>query len=107
MLDFGLAKQHDTLAQRERMEHGRRRRHHRRRARSFGTVAYMAPEQAEGKAPMRDRTSSRSASCSTRWRLDERPFSGDTSLSTLTAIMRDTPRPVTDMTRRSRRSWAA
>ena len=96
VLDFGLAKQHDTLAQREHMETaaadvitGQ--------GQVLGTVAYMAPEQAEGKP-----TDARSDIFSLGVVLYEmatgqRPFSGDTSLSTLTAIMRDTPRPVTDI----------
>ena len=96
VLDFGLAKQHDTVEQADRMET---------RAadiitgqgRILGTVAYMAPEQAEGK-----QTDARSDIFSLgvvlyEMATGERPFSGDTSLSTLTAIMRDTPRPVTDI----------
>jgi Tol biopolymer transport system component/tRNA A-37 threonylcarbamoyl transferase component Bud32 len=96
VLDFGLAKQHDTAAQADRIETrgadiitGQ--------GRILGTVAYMAPEQAEGK-----QTDARSDIFSLgvvlyEMATGERPFSGETSLSTLTAIMRDTPRPVTDI----------
>ena len=42
--------------------------------RIVGTVAYMSPEQAEGGRSTRAPTSSRSASCCTRWRPASGPF---------------------------------
>ena len=64
--------------------------------RIVGTVAYMSPEQAEGKA-----VDQRSDVFSLGIILYEmasgvRPFAGDTPMSTLSSIIKDTPKPVTD-----------
>ncbi len=96
VLDFGLAKPSDvasaagaTVTEAPELITGQ--------GRILGTIAYMSPEQAEGKS-----VDARSDVFSLGVMLyematGERPFRGDTSVSTLAAIMRDTPRPVTDV----------
>ena len=63
----------------------------------IGTVAYMAPEQAEGK-PADQRADIFSLGVVLyELATGQRPFIGDTSLLVLSSIIRDTPRPVTEV----------
>jgi serine/threonine protein kinase/Flp pilus assembly protein TadD len=63
----------------------------------IGTVAYMAPEQAEGK-PLDQRADIFSLGVMLyELATGQRPFTGDTNLSVLSSVIRDTPPPVTDI----------
>ncbi len=92
VLDFGLAKLREgpdeaTLPTRELTGEGK----------IVGTVAYMSPEQAESK-PVDERSDIFSLGVMLyELSTGERPFTGDTSLSVLSSILRDTPRAVTDL----------
>jgi len=65
--------------------------------RILGTVAYMAPEQAEGK-PVDSRTDVFAMGILLyEMATGTRPFKGDTRISVLSSIMRDTPESVTSL----------
>jgi serine/threonine protein kinase len=65
----------------------------------LGTAAYMSPEQAEGKEI--DHRSDIFALGIVLYEMATgiRPFSGDTHISTLTAVLRDTPSPISEIKR--------
>jgi serine/threonine protein kinase len=95
VLDFGLAKLHDTAEPDEGVTEAPTAALETEEGKILGTVAYMSPEQAEGKA-----VDSRSDVFSLGTILHEmatgdRPFCGDTRMSTIGAILKDEPAPVT------------
>ena len=95
VLDFGLAKLREQLEQdaqgsmptQELTGEGR----------ILGTVAYMSPEQAEGR-PVDPRSDVFSLGVMLyELATGRRPFTGDTHVSVLSAILRDTPSAITDI----------
>ena len=96
VLDFGLAKladAHLTSSDATTMPAGSG---HRRGA-ALGTAAYMSPEQAEGRP-----VDARSDLFSLGVMLYEmatglRPFTGDTTISIISSIVKDAPRPITEL----------
>ena len=62
-----------------------------------GTVAYMSPEQAEGR-PVDHRSDIFSLGIMLyELATGQRPFQGDTSMSVLSAVLKDQPKPVTEV----------
>ena len=96
LLDFGLAKLRETapdggstVLAATQLATGE--------GRIVGTVAYMSPEQAEGKA-VDQRTDIFSLGVMLYEMVTgERPFTGETSLSVLASIVRDTPAVATSL----------
>ena len=95
VLDFGLAKLTEpvlgaaetALPEKEITGEGR----------ILGTVAYMSPEQAEGR-PVDERSDVFSLGVMLyEMASGERPFKGDTSLSLLSAILKDTPKALGEL----------
>jgi serine/threonine protein kinase/WD40 repeat protein len=95
VLDFGLAKLSEpvlggaetALPEKEITGEGR----------ILGTVAYMSPEQAEGR-PVDERSDVFSLGVMLyEMASGERPFKGDTSLSLLSAILKDTPKALGEL----------
>ena len=93
VLDFGLAKLREAeglageLATQQATGEGR----------IVGTVAYMSPEQAEGRAVDQRTDIFSLGTMMYELATGQRPFQGDTSLSVLSAVLKDTPRPPVDL----------
>jgi Tol biopolymer transport system component len=98
VLDFGLAKVHEAEAAGAGDDVTRMssRQNLTGEGRIIGTVAYMSPEQAEGK-PVDPRSDIFSLGVVLyEMATGERPFRGDTNVSIISSIIKDTPAPVTD-----------
>jgi tetratricopeptide (TPR) repeat protein len=97
VLDFGLAKLRADAAEEASDETTRATQSVTQDGRIVGTVAYMSPEQAQG-LPVDHRSDIFSLGILLyEMATGERPFRGSTNLSVLSAILKDTPRPVTEL----------
>ncbi len=97
ILDFGLAKLHEAESVPVGMTSFPTAEHATGEGRIVGTAAYMSPEQAEGK-PLDHRTDIFSFGVILyEMATGERPFQGDTTISVISSIVKDTPRSVTEV----------
>ncbi len=97
VLDFGLAKLHDPAGFEDGATEAPTAAVETEEGKILGTVAYMSPEQAEGK-PVDPRTDVFSlGTILYEMATGERPFRGDTSMSTIGAILKDQPTSVTEI----------
>jgi Tol biopolymer transport system component len=93
VLDFGLAK----LREPEGLAGDQQTRQLTGEGRIVGTVSYMSPEQAEGRA-VDHRTDIFSLGVLLyEMATGQRPFQGDTSMAVLSAVLRDQPRAATEL----------
>src|SRR5688572_4885663 len=93
ILDFGLAK----LREPEGLASDQPTRQLTGEGRIVGTVSYMSPEQAEGR-PVDHRTDIFSLGILLyEMATGQRPFQGETSMSVLSAVLKDQPRPATEL----------
>jgi eukaryotic-like serine/threonine-protein kinase len=98
VLDFGLAKVHEAEAAQAHDDVTRMSTKSglTGEGRIIGTVAYMSPEQAEGK-PVDPRSDIFSLGVVLHeMATGQRPFKGDTNVSVISSIIKDTPTPITD-----------
>jgi TolB-like protein len=95
VLDFGLAKAREGVVGAETEEV--RTASVTQDGRILGTVAYMSPEQAQGLAVDHRSDIFSLGTLLYEMATGERPFQGSTNLSVLSAILKDTPPPVTDV----------
>ncbi len=98
VLDFGLAKRMDQALPSE-QEATRTMQQQTEEGAILGTVAYMSPEQAQGK-PVDTRTDIFSFGAMLyEMATGERAFHGDSKVSTLSAVLKDEPKPPGDLPR--------
>ena len=97
ILDFGLARlRRDGLLPDEVLTEAPTMDSPTREGRILGTVGYMSPEQAEGK-PVDARSDVFSLGIVLyEMATGSRPFEGETNVSIISSILRDTPAPITD-----------
>jgi Tol biopolymer transport system component len=96
VLDFGLAKQQTDASFQGETVMGPTA-HATAEGKILGTVAYMSPEQAQGK-PVDQRSDIFSLGIVLfEMATGQRPFKGDSSVSVLSAVIKDTPPLVTDL----------
>ena len=96
VLDFGLAKLTEATPPSRttpRARCGPRQK----RARSSAPLPTCLPSRRRARRSMPVRTSSVSDRCCTRWSRAEQAFHGDTKASTLAAILKDNPRPASQV----------
>jgi Tol biopolymer transport system component len=97
ILDFGLAKLKEEIVPASPGSELPTRAVQTEDGRILGTVAYMSPEQAEGK-PVDPRSDVFSMGILLyEMSTGERPFKGDTKISLISSIMRDTPTSITEI----------
>jgi Tol biopolymer transport system component/predicted Ser/Thr protein kinase len=96
VLDFGLAKLTDRIESSE-IEGIRSVRPRTEEGLLLGTVAYMSPEQAEGKHVDARSDIFSFGSLLYEMTTGQRAFSGETNASTLAAILRDEPKPLREL----------
>src|SRR5437870_718459 len=97
VLDFGLAKLHEPEPAPLGVTSFPTAEHMTGEGRIVGTAAYMSPEQAEGK-PIDHRTDIFSFGVILyEMATGERPFQGNTTISVISSIVKDTPRSVTEI----------
>ncbi|MBM3820661.1 MAG: hypothetical protein FJW14_16820 [Acidimicrobiia bacterium] len=94
VLDFGLAKLREDLQATGAVDVTQAQTGE---GRILGTVAYMSPEQAEARAVDQRSDVFSLGVILYEMALGERPFRGDTQVSVLSSILRDTPPLVTDV----------
>ena len=96
ILDFGLAKVHEASTAADDLTGRPTHSALTGEGKIVGTVAYMSPEQAEGK-PVDPRSDLFSLGVVLHeMATGERPFKGDTNVAIISAIIKDAPRPITD-----------
>ena len=95
ILDFGLAKFKQELAQQGLSELPTQ--SATQEGRILGTVAYMSPEQAEGKSVDHRSDIFSIGILLYEMATGERPFQGESATSVLSSILKDTPKSVTEL----------
>jgi Tol biopolymer transport system component len=94
VLDFGLAKRSPIEAPGESSSHATEAAPQTREGQVLGTVSYMSPEQAEGRAVDARSDIFSFGAVLYEMMTGHRPFMGDSAVSTLAAIIKEAPQPL-------------